>query len=113
MAKKRTKETRLVEEVFSHHFPDHPADYPPEAYRYSPASIRVRIVNKRFKGKSFLARQDMVDPIIDLLPEKTQQDLMIVLLLTPDELKRSVGNYEFEHPTPEPRLNHRKQPAKR
>jgi hypothetical protein len=54
----------------------------------------------------------MVDPIINTLPEKTQCELIIVLLPAPNELKRSPGNYEFEHPTPEPRFNHRKQPAR-
>ncbi len=68
MPKRKTKETRLVEDVFRQTFQDCPVDYPPQAYRYNSASIRLRVVNRLFKGKSFMKRFDMIDPIIDSLP---------------------------------------------
>src|SRR5438132_7592979 len=113
MAKRKSKETCFVEKVFSTHFPDCPPEYPPQAYRYNSVSMRLRIVNKRFKGMNRSKRFDLVEPIIDTLPENTQSDLLLVLLLAPEEVDHSAGNYEFEHPSPAPRLNHRKAAAKR
>jgi len=93
---KMTRETKLVERVLRENFPDYPKDYPPIAYRYNPSSIRVRLVHKSFKGKSLSERDDMVLPVIETLPEKIQADIYILLLLSPDEAKRSVGYEEFE-----------------
>ena|SRR5437867_3664366 len=100
MPKKSTRETKQIEKLLQAHFPDHPPEYPPVAYRYNPASVRVRVVSDRFKGKSRSEREEMVLPLIHQLPENTQADIMILLLLTPEELDRSLMNMEFENPSP-------------
>jgi len=96
---KRTKETRVVEKLIDQHFPDSPKDFP-RAYRYSPVSIRARIVDDRFRGKNKSEREKMVLPLIRSLPDEIQQDLTILLLLAPGELEDSLMNREYERPTP-------------
>ena len=99
--KKKTAETKQIERLLLEHFPDHPAEFPPEAYRYNPASIRVRVVSDRFRGMDRVERADLVYPILEQnLPEDTWQDIMLILLFTPDELGDSPANLEFEKPTP-------------
>jgi stress-induced morphogen len=99
--KANTKETRKIEELLKTHFPDHPAEYPPAAYRYNSASIRVRVVSDRFAGKDRVERSQMVYPLLEKnLPENTWQDITLILLLTPDEVGESLMNFEFEKPTP-------------
>jgi stress-induced morphogen len=100
MPKQRTRETKQIEKLLLEHFPDHPPEYPPTAYRYNPASLRVRVVSDRFKGKLRSEREEMVLPLIHQLPEDTQADIMILLLLAPDELESSLMNVEFEDPSP-------------
>jgi stress-induced morphogen len=100
--RRTTAETKRIEELLKKYYPNHPRGYPPRAYRYNRASIRIRIVDDSFKGKSWSERDDMVDPILRTLPEKTYSDIMILLLLTPSEVRRSGANMEFEHPTPSP-----------
>lgn len=97
---KKTRETKAIETLLKENFTGYPRDVPPEAYRYNSASIRVRLVHKSFKGKSRAEREDLVLPLIHSLPEETQADIMILLLLAPDELDRSLMNMEFENPTP-------------
>ena len=96
---KTTKETRAIEKLIDKHFPDCPKDLP-RAYRYSPYSIRARIVDPRFKKMNRSERDKMVLPLIQTLPDETQEDLTILLLLAPDELKDSLMNREYENPSP-------------
>jgi stress-induced morphogen len=101
---KKTSETRKIENLLLQHFPDYPEGYPPSAYRYNPGSIRVRVVSNRFSGKELGERDDLVYPILKKnLPEGTWQDITIILLLAPEELKDSLANLEFEHPVLSPR----------
>jgi stress-induced morphogen len=96
----RTDETRSVEELLRQHFPGYPPDYAPAAYRYNLASIRVRVVDPAFRGKSRVEREDMVYPILEQLPDATQDDITILLLFTPEQADNALMNMEFEHPTP-------------
>lgn len=89
-----TEETRQVETHLRRHFPH------TVAYRYNPASIRVRVVDPRFAGLSKGKRFDMVIPHIRELPDETQMDITLLVLLTPDEVRTSTMNMEFENPTP-------------
>ena len=110
--KARTEETKNVEKVLREYFPEYPRRYPPSAYRYNPASIRVRVVSKRFKGMNRCERADLVYPILARnLCADTWWDIGLVLLLTPDEIEESPGNEEFERPTPPPKR--RKPPRRR
>src|SRR5262245_37689959 len=56
--RKRTDETRQIEDLLRKEFQD------VDAYRYNSASIRVRVVDPRFKGKSNAARDKMVDRLL-------------------------------------------------
>jgi len=103
MTKKRTNETRLVEATLKEHFPNHPPDYPPMAYRTNLKWIYVRIVDRSFEKIPWMDRCDAVNPVLRLLPEKTQLDIARLFLFAPDEVEGSGVNYEFEHPTPAPR----------
>ena len=103
--KQKTTETRKIEKLLREHFPDHPPEFPPKAYRYNPASIRVRVVSERFSGKDLVERSELVYPILEKnLPEETWQDVTVILLLPPEEVEDSFMNREFEKPTPSPPL---------
>jgi stress-induced morphogen len=94
-AKQKTQETAQIESLFKDHgFND------VEAYRQNRASIRVRILDERFAQKSRVQRDKIVAPILAKLPQETQMDITILLLLTPDETTESMANLEFEHPIP-------------
>jgi stress-induced morphogen len=99
--KKKGKETVLIEELLSARFSDHPRQYPPQAYRYNIASIRLRVVSPSFEEKNESERYKMVAPLLKKkLPEDTWQDVTMLVLLTPDEVNDSLLNQEFEDPTP-------------
>ena len=95
----RTPETREVERVLRKVFPK------TDAYRYNSGSIRVRVVDARFEGKSNEERDQLVEPLLEQLPERTQADIINLITLSPSETKgsaskRSLANEEFEDPSP-------------
>ncbi len=95
----RTAETRHVEQFLRREFPN------TDAYRFNSASIRVRVIDPRFEGKSTEDRDAMVEPLLDQLPEETQADIMNLLTLSPTEVlsefsKESLVNAEFDDPSP-------------
>ncbi len=97
--RKRTDETKKIEKALRKDFPN------ADAYRHNSASIRIRIIDDRFKGKTESQRDEMVDPILDQLPEETQSDIMLLLTMTADEAKSQLSRYfllnlEFENPSP-------------
>jgi stress-induced morphogen len=67
-------------------------------YRYNPASIRVRVIDKRFHGLSLVERERLAWPTIENLSPDSRQDLTVVLLLSPDEAGRSLMSLEFDQP---------------
>lgn len=99
---KRTDETRSVEDALRR------AGFEKvDAYRYNPASIRVRVIDPRFEGLSTEQRDAMVEPHLEHLPERTQADIMSLLTFAPSELQQSpktfrgfLQNVEFEDPSP-------------
>ena len=93
----QTAETKTIEDALAGHFPD------VKVYRYNPASIRVRIIDERFRGRSKPERERMVLPLVRALPEDIQSDITILLLLAPEEAGQSLMNREFEDPS-RPRL---------
>jgi hypothetical protein len=94
----RTAESRQVEDVLRTVFPD------TDAYRYNSASIRVRVIDPRFKGKATEERDAMVEPLLEGLPEQIQADIMNLLTLSPIQptisSRKSLANEEFEDPSP-------------
>jgi len=91
--RRQTQETEMIEETLREKgFAD------TTAYRYNSASIRVRIIDKRFAKKSWTKREKMVLPTIRSLPEEIQLDIIFLLMLAPDEAEESPMNMEFENP---------------
>lgn len=90
----RTIEERLREAGFSQ----------VDAYRYNSASIRVRVIDDRFEGKSIPEREDLVFPVIEKLPKRIREDIILLLTMAPSELggrnRHLLVNLEFEHPRP-------------
>ena len=99
---KRTAETRQVEVLLKH------AGFEQvDAYRYNSASIRVRVIDSRFEGRSAEERDAMVEPHLERLPERTQADIMNLFTFAPSELEQTPAtfrehllNTEFDDPSP-------------
>jgi len=99
---KRTDETRMVEEVLKKAGLEKV-----DAYRYNSASIRVRVIDRRFEGMPREQRDRMVEPHLEKLPERTQADIVTLFTFAPSELKQApktlrefVLNTEFDFPSP-------------
>ncbi len=96
---KRTPETREIEDALRREGFERV-----DAYRYNSASIRVRVIDPRFEEMSVLDREDLVFPVIDKLPERTREDILLLLILAPSELRgrnrHMLVNQEFENPLP-------------
>jgi len=96
--RKRTAETRQIEDLLRRVFQQ------VDAYRYNSASIRVRVVDPVFRGKSEEKRDAIVERRLKELPEATQADIMNLLTFSPEELDEKTSfrtwslNEEFEHP---------------
>ncbi len=71
-----------------------------DAYRHNSASLRVRIVDERFRGKTNEQRNDMVEPHLAQLHPDTQADIINLILIYPGEEKDShraaMFNDDFE-----------------
>jgi hypothetical protein len=96
---RRTRETRKVEDLLLR------AGFEKvDAYRYNSASIRLRVIDARFEGRSIEKRDAMVEPFLRQLPERTQADIITLFTFAPNELGKNYGqsreallNLEFEH----------------
>ena len=97
--KSKTDETDQIERLLKNEFPN------TEAYRYNSASIRVRVIDERFTGKSISERDRMVSPILSQLPDELESEILMLLTLTPEETKvanpntHSWVNREFDNPS--------------
>ncbi|MBX9679966.1 MAG: BolA family transcriptional regulator [Gemmataceae bacterium] len=98
--KNRTNETDAVEAALRDGFPQYAKKHPPAAYRYNPSSIRIRLVSDVFEGLSQSERERLVLPLLRTLPETVQEDVTLLLLLTPREMTSSMINQEFVAPSP-------------
>lgn len=67
-------------------------------YRYNPASIRVRIVDSIFSGRSKGERHDYAMSFLRQLPEDVLAQISILLCLEPGEV--SLLDSEFSDPVP-------------
>lgn len=73
-----------------------------DAYRHNPASIRVRVVDPRFDGKSYQQCITLINPWLANLPDETQRDIIAVFPMTPAQLLSDNGqwmNGRFEDDT--------------
>ncbi len=95
---KKTEETRKIESLFRTEFPQ------TDAYRFNSASIRVRVIDDRFEGKTIDEREALVLPLLNKLPKKTRDDVLLLLTLAPSEQTtrstQTLMNLEFEQPLP-------------
>jgi stress-induced morphogen len=71
-----------------------------EAYRQNSVSVRVRVINPEFEGKSRVEREDELWAVLDGLPEDATAEISLLLLLTPDEARKSFASQEFDNPIP-------------
>lgn len=99
---KRTDESRMVEDKLREAGLERV-----DAYRYNSASLRVRVIDKRFESIPREERDSIVEPFIDELPSSTLADIVTLVLLAPSELEQPsetfrefMLNTEFENPSP-------------
>lgn len=71
-----------------------------EAYRQNSVSVRIRVLNPEFAGRSRAQREDEVWDVLNQLSEETAAEISQLLLYTPDEAKQSFANFEFDKPIP-------------
>jgi len=71
-----------------------------DLYRQNPVSVRVRIVDPHFAGKSKSERSQEAWKYLDNVPDEAHSDISTLILLTPDELTKSFANMDFEDPIP-------------
>lgn len=71
-----------------------------DLYRQNSVSVRVRIIDPEFAGTSKSVRSQQAWKYLDQVPEDVQSDISLLLLLAPDETKASMGNLEFDDPSP-------------
>lgn len=97
---KKTEETRGVETLLR----EGGAFDQVDSYQYNWATIRVRVIDKRFKNLSIEKRDAMVERLLKNLPEATQRKIVTLLTFAPDELdsksRFALMNLEFEDPSP-------------
>ena len=98
----RTDETRQVEEVLRRG-----GFQQVDAYRYNSASIRVRVIDSRFEGRSTGDRDAMIEPLLEHLPDRTRADIVSLFTFAPSELEQTpktfrefLLNTEFDDPSP-------------
>jgi len=68
--------------------------------RQNSVSIRVRIVDHDFRGLDLVERDSLIWSMLEKLPEEVLSRITLLLLLTPEETKKSFANFEFDHPIP-------------
>ena len=71
-----------------------------ELYRQNSVSIRIRVLDPAFAGKSGAQREEEVWPLLEQLPEDVVAEISLLLLLAPEEAKDSLANLEFDNPIP-------------
>jgi hypothetical protein len=71
-----------------------------ELYRYSPVSIRVRVLDSDFVGIDRTERHDILWESLEGLDESIQSQVSLLLALTPEEAPRSFASVEFDDPVP-------------
>jgi stress-induced morphogen len=70
-------------------------------YRQNSASIRLRVIDRRFEGMTKSRRHaDVWQFLASRLPEDTLSEISLLLAIAPAELGMSLANFEFDNPTP-------------
>ena len=71
-----------------------------DLYRQNSFAVRIRVIDPGFSGLEKSDRHSRVWQALEGLPEETQGDISMVLTLAFGEESRSMGNLEFEDPSP-------------
>ena len=71
-----------------------------DIYRQNPVSVRIRIVDRSFSGRTKVERSREVWKSLNSLSDDDQSDISTLILLTPEEAKSSFANLEFDDPVP-------------
>jgi stress-induced morphogen len=71
-----------------------------DAYRQNSASLRIRIIDPDFGPLERIERHRLVWRILEKLSEEVLSQVSLLLLLSPEEAKKSLTNAEFENPIP-------------
>ena len=71
-----------------------------EAYRQNSVSVRIRILNPEFAHMSRSEREEAVWAALNSLPDEDIAEVTLLLLLTPEEAKKSFASFEFDDPIP-------------
>jgi len=98
----RGKSDKVIERIIAS-LRDYEADHPRaqiDLYRKNVVSVRIRIIDADFACLDRAQRSDQVWKYLDQLPDEVQGDISSLLLLTPEETKKSFANMEFEDPVP-------------
>jgi stress-induced morphogen len=98
----RTKKDDALEAIaaaLSRYQEDHPRAHT-KAYRHNSVAIRVRITDPDFAAMDKFQRHDLVWKYFDPLSEETVNQISMLLLLSPAEVKRSLANMDFDDPLP-------------
>lgn len=90
---------KLVEKSLLDHVTQHPEGQI-VLYRQNSISIRIRVIDPCFANLRKSERHALIWKHLACLPEETQGDISMVVLLTPGEVKESLANLEFEYPSP-------------
>ncbi len=69
-----------------------------QLFRYSPTSVRMRIIDPDFRRKSRSERHETLWALLYPLDEDILGELTMLLLLTPEERATSTLNLDFEGP---------------
>jgi|SRR5205809_656109 len=69
-----------------------------EAYRQNSVSVRIRVIDSDFSGMTRVEREEELWKILEQLPEDVVAEVSLLLLLTPEEAKKSFANVEFDNP---------------
>jgi stress-induced morphogen len=70
-------------------------------YRQNSASVRLRVIDRRFEGMTKSRRHSEVwDFLACRVSEETLSDISLLLAIAPAELGMSFANFEFESPSP-------------
>jgi hypothetical protein len=71
-----------------------------DVYRHNSVSVRVRVIDPTFRGQTWAQREEDLWVVFERLPEEVVSEISVVLLLTPQEAKKSIANLDFEDPIP-------------
>ena len=95
-----TAKTKEIESVLRDKYVSTHPKAAVSVYRYNDWSIRVRIIDPEFKERSIIEREKDILPIIHGLSDYAQDRITMLLLITPEESKRSLLSLEFDDPKP-------------